>query len=513
MNELIAKLLSLGIQLREYQTEAPGQIRQALMAGHRRILFQLPTGGGKTIIMVMIIFLAVAKRKRVLVLAPRRELVNQVAARLEAFGIECGIIMAGDDRRNPYAMVQVASFDTLYARGVRTDRMLMPPADIVFVDEAHLSITRTRKELIANYPDSVIIGVTATPARGDGRGLSEIYDHLVLSWPISKLTEQGYLVPVRYYAPTKPDLEGLKLNNEGDYVVKHLGERIDRPQLVGDVVSNWLRIASDKKTVIFCVTRAHSRHVCEVLIAEGITAEHLDGETSLEERRAILKRVETGETQVLCNVFVATFGLDIPSLECAILARPTKNITLYLQMIGRVLRPSPETGKIEALVIDHAGAVEEHGFIDDPIPWSLDSSKSVKERKEQIQKERQEPKEITCGDCGSVFKGSRICPSCGLEMIPPGKPIPTYQADLKEVKKDGRRATKAQKAAFHGELVFIQQSRKYRSGWAANQYRGKFGVWPNHPDIKNASIREPSQETLNWVKHRQIAYSKRKDAA
>ena len=144
----------------------------------------------------------------------------------------------------------------------------------------------------------------------------------------------------------------MKQNNS-DYVTESLGEHMDKPALIGDIVSNWYRIVRDKKTVVFCTTCAHSRHVRDEFLRLGIKAEHLDGKTEQDERKAILDRVQTGETQVLCNVFVASYGLDIPSLECAVLARPTKNITLYLQTIGRVLRISE--GKTEAVVIDHSG--------------------------------------------------------------------------------------------------------------------------------------------------------------
>jgi len=321
------------------------------------------------------------------------------------------------------------------------------------VDEAHLSVAPTRKEILSSYPDAIIIGLTATPARGDGKGLGEIYDDLVLSWPIRKLTDQGFLVPVRYFAPSKPDLAGLKLNKDGDYVVKGLSERVDNPQLVGDVVHNWFRLAKNKKTVVFCTTRSHSRHICDEFKSRGIKPEHVDGETPNDERKDILDRVRSGETQVLCNVFVATYGLDIPSLECAVLARPTRNIALYLQTVGRILRPFE--GKTEAIVIDHSGAVDEHGFVDDYIPWSLDSSQSVKEKKEQLKKEKQEPKEITCGECGTVFKSSRACPECGHEMVQHGKPIPTHQADLQEIKRDKektkRERSREERNSIHGK--------------------------------------------------------------
>lgn len=501
------------MNLRDYQSEAVNSLRRAVSKGSKRPLLQLPTGGGKTHIAMAIIKSAVDKFKKVLFLAPRRELIYQVSEKLTWFGISHGVIMAGEPR-NMFTDVQVASMDTLHARAIRSERMNLPEADIVMVDEAHLSIAATRKEIIESYPDAIIIGLTATPARGDGRGLGEIYDNLILSWPIRKLTEAGYLAPVKYYAPSKPDLEGLKLNKDGDYVVRGLGEAVDKPELVGDIVHNWFRIAKDKKTVVFCTTRAHSRHICDEFKSRGIKAEHLDGETPLEKRKAILARVESGETQVLCNVFVATYGLDIPSLECAVLARPTKNIALYLQTVGRVLRINE--GKTEAIVIDHSGAVDEHGFVDDFIPWSLDSETSVKERKEQAKKEKQEPKEITCADCGTVFKSSRICPECGHEMIPPSEDVPTHQADLQEIKREQnklkREMTWEEKINFFGQLKKYCIQTGKREGWAAHKWREKFGTWPNDKRLKEARPVEITPEVAGWITSRNIAYAKRAEA-
>src|SRR3546814_7641235 len=167
---------------------------------------------------------------------------------------------------------------------------------------------------------------------------------------------------------------------------------MDTPQLVGDVVENWMRIARHRSTVVFCVNRAHSRNVRDEFLAQGIRAEHVDGETPTDERAAILARVRSGETQVLCNVFVASYGLDIPTLDCAVLARPTKNIALYMQTVGRVMRPAER--KADALVIDHSGAVKENGFVDDFIPWSLDESEKVKDRKLKLSRSEEHTSEL-----------------------------------------------------------------------------------------------------------------------
>lgn len=500
--------MSLLPPLREYQVQAIESLRTSLAQGKQRPVLVSPTGSGKTRTAVEIIRLAVERGNRVLLLAPRRELIYQASEVLERAGIAHGIIMAGEPM-NGYAPVQVASFDTLWAR---KDRMPLPTADLVIVDEAHLSIAKTRQELIGAYPNAKVVGLTATPARGDGRGLGEIYDDLVEAWNICKLTEAGFLVPVRYFVPSKPDLEGLKLNRDGDYQEADLGHRMDRPQLVGDIVHNWHRIAFGRSTVVFCVTRAHSRHVTAEFLRHGVRAEHLDGETDLNERADILDRVRSGETTVLCNVFVATYGLDIPSLEVAVMARPTRNPTLYLQTVGRVLRPSE--GKSEAIVIDHAGAVDEHGRVDDYFPWSLDPDSKVQERKKQQQQEHKEPKDITCSACGYTFRSSRTCPQCGHEMVPPGKPIPTHQADLQELDpaKENRNTDWPAKIAFIAGLRTYGAQKGYRPGWVANQYREKFGVWPNDRRVRGAHPGPITEEVRRWIAHQRIRYAKRRSA-
>lgn len=494
--------------LREYQISSIANLRQSILGGARRPILQLPTGGGKTLIAASLIQSAIGKRKKVVFLAPRRELIYQASEKLTEQKILHGVIMAGEPMAR-WMDVQVASFDTLHARAIRKNRIDLPPADLVIVDEAHLSIADTKKDILQAYGDSVIVGLTATPARGDGRGMGEIYDDLVQTVSISELTEQGYLCPVRYFAPSKPDLDGLRKDKNGDYAVKGLGERVNRTELIGDVVDNWERIARDRSTVVFCVNRAHSRSVCEAFLSRGYRAEHLDGETALEERSGILRRVASGETQILCNVFVATFGLDIPRLSCAVLARPTKNISLYLQICGRVLRPAE--GKTDAIIIDHAGAVEEHGFLDEPIPWSLDADSTVSERKKAAEKERKEPKEIICSQCGSAFKGQRVCPNCGHEVVPRSKPIPTHEADLQEIEREKKANNRdwdsERKAEFYGGLVNYGQSKGYRPGWASNQYREKFGVWPNA--YKNAPPIPPNEDVTGWIKHQQIKFAKR----
>lgn len=463
--------------LRDYQQLSVDGLRKSLSTKHKKPILVAPTGSGKTHIACAIVKGALDKGNKVLFLAPRRELIYQAKKRLQEHGIDSGVVMAGEPR-SPYEPVQIASFDTLHARGMRNQSMLMPDADVVIVDECHLSIAATRKKIIEHYSEAVIIGLTATPARGDGKGLGEIYDDLVLSVSMKGLVEQGHLVPARYFAPSTPDLSKLK-TSKGDYVVKELEERVDKPQLVGDVVDNWLKIAPDRQTVVFCLTRSHARHVFEAFEDAGVKAGYLDGDTPLDERKQVLEDISNGKIQVLVNIFVATFGWDCPVVSCVVLARPTRNITLYLQTAGRGLRTSP--GKSDCIIIDHSGAVNQHGFIDDLIPWTLDGSEDVREMKKALQKENKEPKDIVCKQCKTVFRNSRQCPVCGYQMIPKGKPIPVHKATLKELRKSGK-APLPDKQKFWTECIFKASYKGLKCGAAAHMYRKEFGVWPRGLD-------------------------------
>ena len=465
------------LKLRDYQQVSVNAIRTSVMNGHHRPVLVLPCGGGKTHIACAIIQGAIDKGKHVLFLAPRRELIYQAEQRMHDHGIEAGIIMAGE-HRDQHLSVQVASFDTLYARGIRTGKMTMPDADLVIVDEAHLSIAKTRQEVINFYDDALIIGLTATPARGDGRGLGEIYDDLVVEQTIKHLTETKHLVPAVYYAPSTPDLAKIK-QTKSDYREKELGEAMDKPKLVGDIIDNWKRICPDRQTVVFCVTKAHATHVYEAYKAAGIEAGYLDSDTKLNERRQILEDIHSGKIQVLVNIFVATFGWDCPPISCVVIARPTKNIALYLQTVGRGLRTHP--GKDDCIIIDHSGAVAQHGFVDEAIPWTLDSEVDIREAKKKEQEEKGDPKDITCTECGYVFKGRHDCPSCGHEMVTRGKPIPFHQADLKKMERP-QKATKAAKQNFWIACLYKAMHRELKAGAAAHMYRKEFGVWPKGLD-------------------------------
>ncbi len=243
------------------------------------------------------------------------------------------------------------------------------------IDEAHHCRAKTYRKIIEAYPEAIILGMTATPCRGDGRGLGNIFDCMVECPPVQALIDLGFLVPTKVYAPVRPDLKGVRVE-KGDYAKGQLAERMNQGELVGDIVTHWIRLSERRKTVVFATGVAHSVHIRDEFRRAGIMAEHVDGSTPVDERETILARLSRGEVEVVTNCMVLTEGWDQPDVSCIVLARPTKHMGLYRQMIGRVLRPSP--GKTDAIVLDHAGAVFEHGFVEERVYWTLDQDKRAR---------------------------------------------------------------------------------------------------------------------------------------
>jgi superfamily II DNA or RNA helicase len=260
--------------LRPYQIDVIEWLRAAIRQ-QRRVLLVSPTGSGKTVIASAIVRAAVAKGSKVLFLAHRRELVKQAHEKLYSYGVDAGIIQAGFEPR-PAQPVQVASISTLWARAYRGSRMDPPPADLIIVDEAHRVRARTYTEIIDSYSDAVILGLTATPCRSDGRGLGNAFDVMVECPPVQDLIDGGFLVPTKVYAPSLPDLTGVRVVR-GDYVESQLAERVNTDQLVGDIVTHWHRLAEGRRTVVFATGVAHSVHIRDEFLRSGVLAAHIDG--------------------------------------------------------------------------------------------------------------------------------------------------------------------------------------------------------------------------------------------
>lgn len=469
----------MSYELRPYQHAGITDLRAALRdigtnGQVGRIILCAATGSGKTVIAAHLIELALGKGASILFLCHRRELIFQCSGKLSENGIDHGLILAGE-QRSPASRVQIASKDTLYSRAIRRKRMLLPPARLVIVDECHRSMAPTFLDIIKSYPDAVILGLTATPARKNGKALGEFWQKIVNVSSYRELVEVGALVPTRVYAPEQPDLRGMKITG-GDYNERQLQERMNKAKLIGSIFHTWDALAKDRPTVIFASGVSHSLHIQKVFQEEGVRCKHIDGKTDMELRREILEELHTGAIDVLTNVGVCTEGWDEPRVSCVVLARPTKSLVLWRQMSGRAMRPFP--GKDDCLVIDHAGCVFEHGFPDEDIDWDLET-KGKKER-EKSKAERQDRITI-CVECKFVYREQPKCPNCGEER-PARKPraVKIVKGRLAEVRRSQAysSSTPEQRQAMWKWAMGVAIGRKQRIGAAAHLYRGRYGIFP-----------------------------------
>jgi|GEM_PF-2159422 len=261
-----------------------------------------------SIIMGEIIRLAVEKGNSILWLVHRRNLVTQMRDTLTNMGVNSGVIMAGHEP-SPDAQVQVGTIQT-YSRRISNNKDFNPhfvDADILMIDEAHRSVSPTTKKVIEKYKNKVLIGCTATPLRGDGRGLGAVYNGLIEISTVRELTEKGFLSPARYFAPTTIDTKGVATQG-GDFVTRQLASVANNTEINGDVVENWLRLAGDRKTLVFAVDVKHSIALRDTFLAAGVAAEHLDAHSSDDTRGGVFRSMERGEVKVICNV--AVYCLD-----------------------------------------------------------------------------------------------------------------------------------------------------------------------------------------------------------
>jgi len=472
--------------LRQYQVDSINDLRKAILKGHKRIVLQLATGGGKTTIASEMIRKANEKGKKCLFLADRIELVEQTSKRLDYEGIDHGIIMGNHERYKPHSINQVCSPQTLARRAT-------PAADLVIIDECHVAYG-IHKKMMQAMPNTVFIGLSATPFT---KGLGKLYSNLVVGATTTKLTDEGYLVPVKVFAPSKPDLTKLR-TVAGDYDEKELFARVNKPKLVADIVDTWIKRGENRPTIGFAVNVLHSQALCEQFKDRGIRAAHIDSYMPTKLREQLVNDFKDGYIKVLFNVGILDKGFDYPQASCLIMARPTKSLMLYIQQAGRVLRPHPT--KEDAIILDHAGNTQAHGFVTDDLPQELDDGTK---RKVEPSQKKQEEKGRLCTSCAYVKKKYEYkCPCCGFTPKKKDAGIDVEKGDLLEVTRT--KITMVDKQKLYSELLYVEVEKGYKRGFAAQMYRNKFGVWPKG---LNDIPRIPSLDTMNYIKSRMIQFT------
>ena len=390
------------MQLRDYQEMAIEAVRDSFRAGNRRTLLVSPTGSGKTVIFSYVAAGVAKNGKRVLIIAHRRELLRQISSALTRAGVKHGMLTGGSTGIPPQNVI-VASVFTLANRLKH-----FPAPDLIVGDEAHhFTPDSSWGKVVSAFPKALVLGVTATPERLDGKGLGSLFDDMVIGPTVAELTEQEYLSPADVYAPSRPDMGGVH-TRMGDYVKSELEQAMDKPSITGSAVAHYSKLTPGRKAIAFCVSVKHAVDVAEDFRRAGYAAYHIDGGMKEKERDQVLKDFESGKIQVLTSCDLVSEGFDLPAVEVAILLRPTQSLSLYLQQCGRAIRPSP--GKEKTYIFDHAGNTARHGFIDEPREWTLDGDDIRRRRAEAKEK----PPEIrTCPGCFAMHPPMPICPKCG----------------------------------------------------------------------------------------------------
>lgn len=344
----------MGQELRPYQQQARDRIHAEWDAGHTRTLLVLPTGTGKTIVFASVAADQVRAGDRVLILAHRGELLEQAADKLQrSTGLVSAVEKAESTCLDSWFRVVVGSVQTLQ-RTARLERFPQDYFGTIIIDEAHHAITDGYRRILDYFSGAKVLGVTATPDRGDMRNLGEVFDSLAFEYKLTDAIKEGYLCKIMAQTiPLQLDITSVTMSG-GDYAVGDLGTALD-PYLE-QIAAEMARRCKSRKTVVFLPLIKTSQKFRDLLNAHGFRAAEVNGQS--DDRRQVLADFDAGKYNVLCNSMLLTEGWDCPSVDCVVVLRPTKVRSLYSQMVGRGTRLSP--GKTDLLLLDFLWMTDKH---------------------------------------------------------------------------------------------------------------------------------------------------------
>ena len=419
----------MSTQLRDYQARAIDDCRAAYRSGSRAPLVVMPTGSGKTRVGVEIARSHQFRmdQAHVLWMAHRTELLDQARSRLEAEGADMG-------------RIDVQSIQTLLRR------IDLQPATLIVIDESHHIVSKEWSRVARHYSSAIRLGLTATPERGDGAALGDIFDRIIVGPTVSELTARGLLVPCHIVGPRRKQRKAVAGGGPCEAYRAH---------------------CAGKRTVVYCATVAHAEETAAEFRASGIDCAVIEGRTHDAERAASLARFSNGSLTVLINVYVLTEGWDCPATEAIIVARGVGHAGMGLQIIGRGLRPSP--GKTHCIVCDLTGSWTAGGLPlpTDPVEYSLQGR--------AIRTLAALPPLRQCQQCGATYRAGtvRACPRCGFEL-----PAYVPRKTKEELREMAQREPVEQRARYWQYLQSEAAKRGYRPGWARHRFEAKYGHDP-----------------------------------
>lgn len=434
--------------LRDYQLEILRKVAALYRAGYRRVLVQLPTGGGKTVLAAQVLLAVAARGGLSQFLVHRKELLDQTSDSFTGFGINHSFV-ASERPFDPTASTLLAGVATL----VNRLDLVLPP-NLLLIDEAHHAVAASWATIMAAYPDAFVLGLTATPERLDGKGLDEHFDVMVVGPSVAELIARGFLSRYEYFAPSRPDMSGVRTQGP-DWHVGDVADVMDRPALIGKMVDHYLRLAKGEQGIVFAASRKHSRNLAEEFCGRGVRAAHVDGDSK--DREKIDKAFRRGELDIMTNVGLFDEGYDVPGIVYVGDGRPTKSRVKFCQKAGRALRVIYGAGydvrgsdedrlaaiaagpKRAGIIADHAGNAFTHGLPDDDYDWSLQGSTR---RSTGVNDDADPVRQ--CLSCYRVYPSKqKTCPGCGEGGAMTAREIEQRDGELEKLCRDGIRAAKA----------------------------------------------------------------------
>lgn len=488
------------LELRQHQLEVVEKLNEGFANGHTRQLLYAPTGFGKTEVAMAIMKAISDSYKKTAMVLDRVVLVNQTSMRLSRYGIEHGVMQASHWRFRPHERIQICSAQTIEKRKNN------PDIDLLIVDECHI-MRRSTVEFIKANPQIHVIGLTATPFT---KGLGDIYTHVVGASPTGDLIKKGWLVPLKVFIAKEIDMTGAK-KVAGEWSADEVSTR--GMKIIGDVVSEWTKktyevFGKPVKTIVFCAGVEHGRALEKRFEEAGFNFKSISYKEDDDYKRMIIQDFSRPDTEIhgLIATDILTRGFDVTDVMIGVSARPfSKSFSSHVQQMGRVMRP--HDGKEFGLWLDHSG-----NFLRFRPDWDrvfdegvseLDDGLAEKAKKEPTEREKKEAK---CPSCGALWVWkSDECGECGHVKKKVAQ-VQVVDGEMQELE-FANAQLHINNRDFYAELRYYAMSRGFREGWAAHKYKEKFGVFPNNIP-KN--VKPVSQQTMNWIKSRLIAYQKSK---